>query len=256
MKMNLMPIPLVPKEVEPKLIDSIKSTGYAVVENCVNQNLLAAARHEYELCMSREVLHAQGEKFSPAELERAPWRKQAIGSRSGSGEHYSQLLQTTYLRPRSADYPALSSIFLGMISLRNSLTGMHLEYGNNLSQDAFWNACRVHHYPQGGGHMAAHRDTLFPQLLRDFDIPFIQVMLTLSARGTDFNVGGGYVTNRSGQKVFFETANSAGSLILFDGSTVHGVDDVDPDTLLDFSSRRGRIALFVNLYKNHNAAGV
>jgi hypothetical protein len=137
-----------------------------------------------------------------------------------------------------------------MIELRNSLTTMNLNYGNDLNNDAFWNACRIHHYPQGGGHMAAHRDTLFPHLLKNFKVPFIQIMVTMTARGTDFNNGGGYVVDSKGNTILFETDNNAGSLVLFDGSTIHGVQDIDLSELLDFSSSKGRIALFVNLYKN------
>ena len=52
--------------------------------------------------------------------------------------------------------------------MRNSLTLMNAEYGSSLGLDEFWNACRIHHYPQGGGHMAIHRDTLLPALLKNF----------------------------------------------------------------------------------------
>lgn len=232
------------------LIDSIETRGYAIVDRCLGPQLLATAREEYAACIHNEPLHAQGEKFKPADLALAPWRKQAIGSHSGSGEPYSQLLQTTYFCADDERYPALSMVFSTMIKLRNSLTGMRLDYGNNLVSDAFWNACRIHHYPQGGGHMAAHRDTLFPNLLKDFKIPFIQIMVTLTTREVDFKTGGGYVIDRSGEKVFFERAGNGGALILFDGATVHGVEDIDPSELLDFSSLKGRIALFVNLYKN------
>lgn len=237
--------------VENQLIDAIEEQGYVIVDRYLTPQLLAMAREEYAVCMRNEPLHAQGEKFVPADLEGAPWRKQAIGSRSGSGEPYSQVLQTTYFRPDDERFPALCAIFSSMISLRNALTGMRVDYGNSIATDAFWNACRIHHYPQGGGHMAAHRDTLFPHLLRNFKIPFIQMMVTLTSRGTDFHTGGCYVIDRNGQKVFFETADNAGSLVLFDGSTIHGVDDIDPSELLDFSSPKGRMALFVNLYKNH-----
>jgi hypothetical protein len=200
--------------------------------------------------MLSEPLHAQGSKFKPTDLVRAPWRKQSIGSHSGNGEPYSQVLQTTYFHSDDARFPSLSAIFSDMILLRNALTGMRFDYGKNLDKDKFWNACRMHHYPQGGGHMAAHRDTLFPGLLKNFKIPFIQIMVTLTSRGADFHTGGCYVVNSFGQKIFFETSNNAGTLVIFDGATIHGVDDVDPTELLDFSSFKGRKALFVNLYKN------
>ena len=100
--------------------------------------------------------------------------------------------------------------------------------------------------------MAGHRDTLFPALLKEFEIPFLQMLVTLSNRGADFDSGGGYVVDNSGNKIFVESDDNAGSIVFFDGSTIHGVDDIDPDTLLDFSSEKGRISLLVNLYSNQN----
>jgi hypothetical protein len=61
----------------------------------------------------------------------------------------------------------------------------------------------------------------------------------------------GYVENSSGKRVYFENEKNSGSLILFDGATIHGVEDVDLDQVLDFNSNMGRIALFVNLYANN-----
>ncbi len=238
------------EEIGARLIRSVEDQGYTIIDRFLSQHLLDAARDEYARCMCTTPLHAQGEKFRPSDLSVAPWRKQTVGSRSGSGEPYSQLLQTTYFHSGDQRFPALSGIFNSMVTLRNFLTGMPLDYGNNLQSDAFWNACRLHHYPQGGGHMATHLDTLFPKLLRDFKIPFIQIMVTLSARGKDFKTGGGFIIDRAGEKIFFENENNAGALVLFDGSIYHGVDDIDSFEFLDFSKINGRKALFVNLYKN------
>ena len=234
------------------VFSAIKKKNYHIVEGFVSSELLNLARKEYFDLMKGSILHSQGEKFDPGWLIAAPWRKQSIGSRTGNGEPYSQVLQTTYLLHADDSFPALAEIFEKMISLRNSWTGMRADYGNDLTKDSFWNACRVHHYPQGGGHMAGHRDTLFPALLKEFEIPFLQMLVILSNRGTDFDSGGGYVVDNSGDKIFVESDDNAGSIVFFDGSTIHGVDDIDPDILLDFSSEKGRISLLVNLYSNQN----
>lgn len=232
------------------IINSIENKRYAIIENWLELEAIKKAKEEYEYCMSKLPLHAQGEKFRSIDLRKSPWRKQAIGSHNGSGEPYSQLLQSTYFCPEnSREFPTLNTIFSRIIQVRNELTDMPMNYGNNLEKDEFWNACRVHHYPQGGGHMAGHRDTLFPDLLKGFKIPFLQIMVTLSTRGTDFNIGGGYIIDQDNQKIYFETDINPGSLVLFDGNTIHGVEDIDPNELLDFNSIKGRIAMFVNLYK-------
>ena len=232
------------------IISKIKNDGFCLIENFIKFDAVNKARSEYFSSMDILVKHPQGEKFLPQKLNAAPWRKLAIGSKSGSGESYSQVLQTTYFSQNDSNYPALINIFNVMIKIRNNLTGMRDDYGSDLSGDEFWNACRVHHYPKGGGHMASHRDTLFPKLLGEFEIPFVQIMVTLSERERDFNSGGGYIQKNDGDKFFFESSSNEGSLVLFDGSTIHGVDDVDSNKVIDFDSNTGRIALFVNLYEN------
>lgn len=232
------------------VLKDIGEKGFCVVENIIPMDLVLDARSEYFSSMDLNLLHASGEKFSPWNLRERPWRKLAAGSRTGSGEAYSQLLQTTYFWQDDQNFPALSSIFNAMVSFRNSLIKVKPNYGSNLHLDNFWNACLVHHYPQGGGHMAEHIDTLFPALLSKFDIPFLQIMVTLSSRGAHFNAGGGYLKNSDGKRSYFENYDNVGSLVLFDGSVTHGVEDIDPDILLDFKSHKGRIALFVNLYAN------
>lgn len=234
----------------------IRNQGYSIVENFLTTDELSKARGEYFACMDQCRPHPQGEPFRPIELNGSPWRKFAVGSKTGSGEPYSQVLQTTYIAQRDKTYPQLTKIFNHMIRIRNEMTGMSLDFGADLSSDDFWNACRLHHYPRGGGHMASHRDTLFPRLLSEFEFPFMQMMVTLSNRGEDFFNGGGYVYNKAGEKIFFETEKNAGSLIFFNGETVHGVEDVDPDELLDMNEKKGRIAIFVNLYANlHKEVG-
>ncbi len=97
--------------------------------------------------------------------------------------------------------------------------------------------------------MSAHRDTYFPAVLEGQDLPFLQIMACLSRRGEDFSVGGGFVRDRKGDHVSTDNDNSFGTLVFFDGSIVHGVDTVDPDTIPDFKATTGRIAAFVNLYR-------
>jgi len=233
-----------------KVFSDIRDNAYSILPGFLSTEDLVGARSEYFRSLESEQSHPPLEKFKPIELVEKPWRKFAIGSKSGSGEPYSQLLQTTYFSEKCSDYPVLSKVFGRMINIRNKLTKMPVNYGSNLDEDDFWNACRVHHYPCGGGHMAAHRDTLFPRLLKEFEFPFIQMMVTLTTRKYDFNLGGGYIVDKQGETVFFENESNAGSLIFFNGETVHGVEDVDPDLLLDMNSKSGRVALFVNLYAN------
>ena len=136
-----------------------------------------------------------------------------------------------------------------MIAVRNRLMRLDLSFGDNPERDRFWNACRIHHYPRGGGFMAMHKDTHFPRVI-DAQIgkPFYQVSTFLSRKNVDFFSGGGFVINHRNEKVDLETEGGFGSLVLFDGRTYHGVEDVDLDQVIDFSRSDGRLAAFVNLY--------
>ena len=237
-------------DISTEHIQQIQKEGFVIINNAIDQSLIVKARTEYLSALDFLPIHSPREKFSPDQLLSEPWRKLAIGSKTGGGEAYSQILQTTYFSENDSNYPYLTSMFKIMIRARNKLIAVSQTYGSNLDRDHFWNACRVHHYPRGGGHMAAHRDTLFPKLQEKFSIPFLQIMVTLSTRGKDFIEGGGYVEDKNGAKQFFETPDNMGAIVLFDGATVHGVDDVDLDQILDFQSKEGRIALFTNLYTN------
>jgi hypothetical protein len=95
--------------------------------------------------------------------------------------------------------------------------------------------------------MTAHRDTYFPVALADK--PFYQVGALLSRKGVNFETGGGFVVSKKdGEKVDLEAEGGFGSIVVFDGKTVHGVDDVDTDEVMDIHSTTGRVVAFVNVY--------
>ena len=73
-------------------------------------------------------------------------------------------------------------------------------------------------------------------------------MVLLSRKNVDFVSGGGFVIDNQNNKIVLETEGGFGSLVLFDGRTYHGVEDVDLDQIIDFSRPNGRLAAFVNLY--------
>ena len=94
--------------------------------------------------------------------------------------------------------------------------------------------------------MMTHRDTYFPVKLGD--LPFYQVMVPLSVKGRDFSEGGGILVTKQGERLNTDEIGGMGSIIVFDGRIQHGVDDVDPQEVIDFESQGGRLAAFANLY--------
>jgi hypothetical protein len=242
--LNSYPISSINKDLAEK--------GYAYIPNFMQQDVCLKARDEYFSSLANLPLYAQDKPFDPKELHYKSWRKTAIGSSNGVGEKYSQILQTTYIPFKSDDFKNLNTCFQSAILLRNQLTNMDDNFGSIIGFETgtYWNASRIHHYPCGGGHMAEHADTHFPSILSKASIPFVQVAVLLSDRNTDFRNGGGFVIDRNNKKVFFENDKSMGAAIIFDGSLKHGVEEIDLDQVLDWSSTKGRIALFSNLYVN------
>ena len=231
------------------LQNKVLENGYAIY-NDSNLTVLGNSAHDEYLSVFHKLkIHSPREKFHYSSLDREPWRKFAISSANGVGEPYAQFLQTTYFSESDASYPALTSTFKFLISFRNQMLELQADYGSNPKEEGFWNACRVHHYPKGGGFMVEHKDTHFPKVLHNNQLPFLQVMMILSTKGKDFFEGGNYIRNRNGEQIYLEDMAGIGSIVMFDGGITHGVQDVDPDGILDFSQPSGRFAAFVNLYE-------
>lgn len=223
--------------------------GYTIVKTDAVASLCSAARSEYEQCFRTLKLHGPSERFDFHELEVAPWRKLAIGSRNGLGNPYAQNLQTTYFNPSDARTPALGKLFATMLGIRNQLMRVDRNFGSRPELDRYWDACRIHHYPRGGGFMVKHKDTHFPKVMSaQSALPYYQISALLSRKSVDFNTGGGFVVGPDNKTVDVETEGGFGALVIFDGRAFHGVDDIDLDQVIDFSRPDGRLAAFVNLY--------
>ena len=235
--------------VDPEMVDKeLNSQGYLILRDKELEIKCEAARKEYEVCLKRAELHPPSEKIDYESLSRKPWRKLSIGAKNGLGDPIAQNLQSTYFNPNDKNYPALDYLFKAMIAVRNRLMKVDRDFGENPKRDGFWNACRVHHYPRGGGFMSLHRDTYFPNKLAEKDKPFHQILVLLSRKNVDFFTGGGVLISFMDQRIDVETEGGFGSMILYDGRTQHGVEDVDLDQIIDFSRSDGRIAALISLY--------
>lgn len=236
--------------IDPDRVDAaLESSGYLIIRDPDVEQKSLAARAEYERCLPMATLHPTRQKFHFSTLANAPWRKLAIGSSNGVGDPYAQNLQSVYFNFDDENYPALGSLFRLMVLVRNKLMRVDPLFGSAPERDGFWNACRVHHYPRGGGFMSLHKDTYFPHVLSSqAGKPFYQVSVLLSRKGKEFFSGGGVIVDNRKNKIDLETEGGFGALILFDGRVYHGVEDVDLDQTIDFSRTDGRLAAFVNLY--------
>ena len=81
------------------------------------------------------------------------------------------------------------------------------------------------------------------------NLNFYQVILNMSKFGEDFERGGAYI-EKNGEKIFFEKDFQLGDIIIYDETSIHGVDEIDIHKNLNLDSFCGRITAFVSLYKN------
>jgi len=220
--------------------------GYAILHPAGLEDLCMRARAEYVDVFRKTAPQPPKKRFSFADLKSGPWKKMVIGSQNGVGEAYAQLLQAVYFDAFASSWPALNELFRFMNTLRNQLMKVEADFGDQPARDKFWNACRVHHYPRGGGFMMMHRDTHFP--LKLGDLPFYQVMVPLSVKGRDFVNGGGVLIDKQGEKLNTDEIAGLGSVVIFDGRIQHAVEDVDPQETMNFQDELGRLAAFSNLY--------
>lgn len=220
--------------------------GYAILRPAGLEDLCIRARADYVDAFRKTAPQPPKKRFSFADLKDGPWKKMVIGSQNGVGESYAQLLQAVYFDALASPYLALNELFHFMNTLRNQLMKVEVDFGGQPARDKFWNACRVHHYPRGGGFMMMHRDTHFP--LKLGDLPFYQVMVPLSIKGRDFVNGGGVLVDKEGVKLNTDEVAGLGSVVIFDGRIQHAVEDVDLQEIMNFQDELGRLAAFSNLY--------
>ena len=166
-----------------KILNDVCKNGFAVIENFIKKEIIADAKKEYFSLLKANKIHSQKERFSLEDLKKNVWRKSAVGSGNGLGQPISQVLQTTYFKETNQNVANLIATANEAIFLRNSLDQRDKIFGFNPQKDGFWNATRVHHYPQGGGFMSGHRDTYFPQAMEQDANLFLQIAVLLSSKG-------------------------------------------------------------------------
>ena len=139
-----------------------------------------------------------------------------------------------------------NSVFRAMSKFRNLVAGLDENFTVNSIEGDWITVPVMYHYPPGGGKINKHADPKTKQ--------FCTMLCSLSKKGDDFDTGGSYVEKN--QKICVEDSMSYGDMFLMDPTTVHGVDPIDPDLDLDWSSRKGRFVLNPALVQVKSLHGV
>lgn len=172
----------------------------------------------------------------------------SVHSRHHEGS-YARLARTFYNPLLAPDIYGMHAVFRRLIAVRNGLLGKPADFATDRVEDGVWTAARIHQYPIGGGFMGAHRDTTLAGVANQATLNYFQVLMLLSRKGVDFETGGGYLDDEYGRLVLDDHC-LPGDIVIYDGSSVHGVADIDPHRPLNLDSVCGRIAAFVSLYRD------
>lgn len=181
---------------------------------------------------------------------RSNFQKLSIGCARHGGVNRPRFMRVFYNPTFAEDIYGLHHVFRNVVEVRNLIGGMPLDFAMDDPDGDVWTAARIHQYPTGGGFMVAHKDTVLPQMYKETGLnSYFQPILVMSKQGEDFERGGGIV-ELDGEILHYEKYCDRGDVIIYDASTLHGVDDVDPHLPFRQDSIGGRLSGLVTLYKN------
>jgi len=186
-----------------------------------------------------------------ASAVRRNFQKLTVGGESGeTGRDDARFFRTFYNPIWDEDTWGLRSSFVTLARTRNRIAGLPEDYAvDRIESDGLWTAARVHQYPRGGGFFRRHTDHLTSGIASSHEVRYVQVLLVMSQKGRDFYEGGAFVEIR-GERVVIDDVTQPGDVVVYDGRTVHGVEDIDPSTHLDLTTINGRLAAFVTLFES------
>jgi hypothetical protein len=135
--------------------------------------------------------------------------------------------------------------------MKNRLSG--LAPGSFLSmqpQDGCTARLAFQVYPRGGGYLTRHAD---PVDYHQLTVPIMQ----MSRKGTDFRTGGLFVEMADGRDLVIDDIAEPGDVIYFNAACPHGVEPIDPDAPLRWTTFAGRWMLLfaVNRLSGNTAIG-
>jgi hypothetical protein len=175
--------------------------------------------------------------------------KWSIGGHSQVQTGLPRFMLTVYNTFFSKDRFGLHETFKSLIQVRDILAGRNVHFDNLLLPGRF-NGCRLQIYPSGGGFMGAHTDRRAVKTIEGMG-PHIQLVMLLSQKGVDYQRGGAYVSHQN-QFIDVEDNSCSGDVIVYNGDTLHGVDDIDPHLPFDRRKITGRMCALVTIYSNIN----
>jgi len=184
------------------------------------------------------------------DVVRRNFQKLTVGGESRLSKYDdAKLFRAVYNPIWEDDIYGMRLAFTKLAMVRNVIAGMQVDFATDkIESNGLWTAARFHQYPAGGGFFRRHLDFVAEDISKKNEVDFYQLVLTMSKKGEHYHVGGAFV-DINDERVCIDDYAEPGDIIIYDGRTMHGVEDIDPGEILDLQSLNGRLAGFATLYK-------
>ena len=183
------------------------------------------------------------------EAVRTNFNKVNIGGASLRYNNYPRFFRTFYNPVWEEDIFEMRREFLQLIKLRNFVYGLEEQFAlNRIMENGLFSACRLQHYPSGGGFFSTHRDTTLLDVAKEKSVNFYQLILVISQSNSHFIDGGAYL-DKGKNRFMLESKCVSGDVLIYNGQSLHGVEEVDPSEMLDLNCLKGRVVALASLYK-------
>ena len=229
-------------------VDAMERTTFAVIRGIVAPAEMDAA---YERIVARfDPRKDHAASGQAADAVRTNFQKINLGGEWCNASHDDARFFRAFYNPIwEQDVWGLRSAFTQLARVRNQLAGERLDFAlDKIEANGLWTAARFHQYPRGGGFFRRHTDYVVKDVADEKSTRFYQVVLTMSRKGVHFKQGGAFV-DVGGQRLCLDDMAELGDIVVYDGRTVHGVEDIDPREALDMETINGRVAGFATLFK-------
>jgi hypothetical protein len=236
--------------------DSIEELPVDNVHRSLGNDHIACIRGLFKTESIKAATKSIAENFShqndnptsdnPPGFTRCNFQKLRVGTLADRPE-VARLLRTFYNPLWADDIHDMHEIFRSLANVRNLILGKPVNFAVDMEEDGLWTSSRIHQYPVGGGFMSSHRDLSASSVAERHGLPYLQMLLYLSEKGIDYERGGAYLEHADG-RIAVDDYCRMGDVLIYDGATVHGVEEIDPHKRLDLDSFNGRVVAFANLW--------
>lgn len=228
--------------------DAMERRTFACIRGIVREDEMRAALQRITERFDRRLDHpASGQK---PDAVRSNFQKINLGGESRTASNDDARFFRAFYNPFWAeDVWGMRSALQRLSQVRNVLAGLPLGFAlTDIEDNGLWTAARFHQYPAGGGFFRRHTDYVVKDIADEKSTRFFQVVLTMSRKGEHYQQGGAFV-DIGERRVCLDDCALPGDIVVYDGRTVHGVEDIDPRVPLDLDTINGRVAGFATLFK-------